>query len=121
MANEAARLHFTDPSGSISHLYAATAALLSITLRLACEVAPGFISLCRGKPFHSLVKTFALFTCEVAACRRVDVFLFTALRLQVGVAALKFPFAVLYYLRKEITLWLKASCAHCQLILRYKS
>ena len=36
----------------------------------------------------SQVKTFRFrFTCEVAACRRVDVFLFTALRLQVGVAA----------------------------------
>ena len=36
MANEAARLHFTEPSGSTSHLHAATAALHPITLRLAC-------------------------------------------------------------------------------------
>ena len=31
-----------------------------------------------------LVKTFALLTCEVADCRRVDVFLFSALRLHGG-------------------------------------
>ena len=79
-----ARLHFTMPSGTTSRLHAATAALHRTPFSLACEVAPGFISLCRGKPFHSLVKTFALLTCEVAAYRRVDVFLFTALRLHGG-------------------------------------
>jgi hypothetical protein len=46
--------------------------------------------------FIPLVKTFASLTCEVAACRRVDVFLFTALRLHGGVAALIFSFAVIY-------------------------
>ena len=34
--------------------------------------------------FIPLVKTFASLTCEVAACRRVEVFLFTALRLNGG-------------------------------------
>ena len=36
---------------------------------LACEVAPGSISLRRGKPFQSLVKSFALLTCEVSSLR----------------------------------------------------
>jgi len=35
-------------------------------------------------------------TDEVAACRRVDVSLYTALRLNGGVAALNFIFAMLY-------------------------
>ena len=45
----------------------------------------------------SLVKRSACAAREVAACRRVDVFLFTALRLNGGVAALIFSFAVIYY------------------------
>jgi len=47
------------------------------------------------------VKTFRLrSTCEVAACRRVDVFLFTALRLHGGDAALNFILPMVYYLQK---------------------
>ena len=38
MANEAARLHFTVPSGTTSHLHAATAALHKTPFSLACEV-----------------------------------------------------------------------------------
>jgi len=39
--NEAARLHFTEPSGSTSHLHAAfSRSSLKYRSRLACEAAP---------------------------------------------------------------------------------
>ena len=38
MANEDARLHFTVPLGTTSHLHAATAALHKTPFSLACEV-----------------------------------------------------------------------------------
>ena len=76
MANEAARLHFTVPSGTqlhskgaafSSHLHKKREALLVKTLH-----------------FIPLVKRSAYAAREVAACRRVDVFLFTARRLHGG-------------------------------------
>jgi len=66
--NEDASLHFTEPSGSTSHLHAAKPLFTKTPFRLACEDAH----------FIPLVKSFRYrFTCEVAACRREDVFLFT--------------------------------------------
>ena len=79
MANEAVRLHLTVPSGTTSHLHAATAALHSKpqvfftsspnSRSLACEVVSF-----RYRSI-SLVKRSACAAREVAACRRVDVFL----------------------------------------------
>ena len=71
--------------------------------------------------FIPLVKTFRLrSTCEVSACRRVDVFLFTALRLYGGEPSCIFFLQCYINSTKEIILWLNANCVHFPLILRYK-
>ena len=60
----------------------------------------------KSLPFISLVKRSACAAREVAACRRVDVFLIKSAPtvLTRRQAALIFPLAVIYYVRKEIIL-----------------
>ena len=78
MANEDASLLFTVRSTTSLKRRSLFFTSSRIPGSLACEV----VSLrCR---FIALVKPLISFACEVAAFRRVDVFLFTALRLHGG-------------------------------------
>ena len=66
-------------------LHAATAALHSKGAAFSSHLHKNKEALLvKTLHFIPLVKSFALLTCEVAACRREDVFLFTALRLHGG-------------------------------------
>ena len=72
-------------------------------------------------PEALLVKSFALLTCEVFSLREYGWCFILQRFAYMAAAALIFFFShAIFLFQRRLLLWLKASCAHYRLILRYK-